>query len=59
MKRDPLIDQILNQMKQGLNEAGVLRSLKRPNKAITLTEAGGFRGKAGSLLKVNVISMAK
>ena len=38
-KRDPLIDQILNQMKQVLNEAGVLRSLKRQNKAVTLTDA--------------------
>ena len=38
-KRDPLIDQILNQMKQGGTEAAVLRALKGRNKAVTLTDA--------------------
>jgi hypothetical protein len=38
-KRDPLIDQILNQMKQGGTEAAVLRALKGKNKAVTLTDA--------------------
>jgi hypothetical protein len=37
-KRDPLIDQILNQLKQGGNEAAVLRALKG-KKAVTLTDA--------------------
>ena len=38
-KRDPLIDQILNQLKQGGGEAAVLRALKAKNKAVTLTDA--------------------
>lgn len=38
-KRDPLIDDVLNRMRQGVNEAGILRLLKQRQKAVTLTDA--------------------
>jgi hypothetical protein len=38
-KRDPLIDDVLNRMRQGVNSDGILRVLKQRQKAVTLTDA--------------------
>lgn len=38
-KRDPLIDDVLNRMRQGVSQAGIITLLKQRQKAVTLTDA--------------------
>ena len=38
-KRDPLIDDVLNRMRQGVSPAGIITLLKQRQKAVTLTDA--------------------
>ena len=52
-----MIDQVLNQLKQGLNEAGVLRSLKRQNKAVTLTDGDKAALKAAGATDAVIAAM--
>jgi hypothetical protein len=38
-KRDPLIDDVLNRMRQGVSPTGIITLLKQRQKAVTLTDA--------------------